>query len=263
MAAFSLSANTNRRQRKYAFGPDRAITMCIYSITHRESGKKYVGITRRAAGDRWRSHVWSSEREGKACPLVSRAIEKYGADAFSFSVIDIAESRDQLAHKEQFWINELNTLAPNGYNLSTGGYVGSDVSDETRAKLKVSAANRTDSWTEKQSAARAAWFEADPERRIAAAERARKCHAGRKQSAEQIEARAAGKRGMALSHEQRVTLARSHMRGRVIECSNGESYLSAYEAAVATGADQDKIGSVCTGKRKSTRGLVFWYGSTA
>lgn len=41
--------------------------------------------------------------------------------------------------------------------------------------------------------------------------------------------------------------------------TNGNKYLSSYEASLATGVDKDKIGNVCTGKRKSTGGLVFWY----
>lgn len=235
--------------------------MCVYSITHRESGKQYVGLTKRQAVSRWRNHIWSSERNSSACPLLSRAMDKYGADAFDFAVIDIAESCKQLAHKERFWIKELNTLAPNGYNLSTGGYIGSDVSDVTRAKMKEAAKHRTQEWRKKQSQARASWFAADPARRDAAAERARLHHTGRKQSPEQIEARASGKRGVKLTHDQRVTLARSHMRGRIIACSNGKTYLSAYEAAIDTGCDKDKIGNVCTGKRKSTGGLKFWYRS--
>ena len=37
-----------------------------------------------------------------------------------FSVIEEVEN-DKLNEKERFWIEELNCLAPNGYNLSSGG----------------------------------------------------------------------------------------------------------------------------------------------
>lgn len=276
MVAFVLAAHTNidalaakvgggtaRSQRRYSFGDDRDTTMCVYSITNRRNGKMYIGLTKGLAGARWRNHISSNARGVKACPLVSRAIDKYGVDAFAFAVIDIAESREQLAHKERFWIKELNTLAPQGYNLTTGGYVGADVSEETREKLRKSAGNRSTQWRGLQSEAKKAWFASDPERGKKAAERAKKHHTGRKQAPEQVEIRASLRRGVILSQGQRIKLARAHMNGKVIECSNGCFYMSSYEAAISTGVDKDKVGSVCTGKRKSTGGLAFWYRSAA
>lgn len=259
MAAFSLSADTNRKQRKYAFGDDRHLTMCVYAITNKSNGHQYVGVTSGKAGARWTNHALSIKGDKKACPLVSRAIAKHGIENFEFSVIDIAESREQLSHKEKFWVAELGTIAPNGYNLTTGGDANFEVADEVRAKQRLAAQSRTEEWIEKQSVARKAWWSENPEYRSIAADRARKHHTGRRQSKGQVEARASGKRGMILTHEQRITLARAHMNGMVIRCHDGNIYLSAYEAAIATGADQDKIGSVCTGKRKSTNGFRFWY----
>lgn len=44
---------------------------------------------------------------------------KYGPENFVFEKIeDLCEDYND---KEKFWIKELNTLAPNGYNMTEGG----------------------------------------------------------------------------------------------------------------------------------------------
>ena len=42
-----------------------------------------------------------------------------------------------LNDREEHWIKELNTLAPKGYNLRSGGGVGESVSDESRARMSA------------------------------------------------------------------------------------------------------------------------------
>lgn len=233
--------------------------MCVYLIENRASGRKYVGVTSGTAGDRWRNHVWSAVGDKRSCPLVARAIAKYGPEMFTFSVLDTAETREQLSQKEKFWIGELGTLAPNGYNLTTGGDATFEVSEEAREKLRYAAANRSAEWSARQSEAKKAWFAADPERRKTAADRARKCLTGKKRPQHVVDAVVAAHKGATRTEQHKVNSARAHMNGRTVACSNGETYLSSYEAAIATGCDKDKIGSVCNGKRKSTGGFKFWY----
>lgn len=274
MTAYTLAANatlrdvgnagiwgvaTARSQRKYSFGPDREIEMCVYSITNKVSGRGYVGITSGKAGTRWRHHALSIKGDKKACPLVARAIAKYGIENFEFSVIDIAENREQLSRKEGFWIGALGTVAPNGYNLTTGGDTNFHVTDEVRAKQSEKAKSRTLEWSIKQSAAKLKWWSENPEYRAIAAERARRHHTGRPRPQNVIDAVVAAHKGVKRTEEQKINSARAHMSGRVICCSNGGTYLSSYEAASATGCDKGKIGSVCSGKRKTTGGMRFWY----
>jgi hypothetical protein len=54
--------------------------------------------------------------------LVGRSIKKYGKDNFKIEVIDVsATNKDDLDLLEIRYIKELNSLHPNGYNLSLGG----------------------------------------------------------------------------------------------------------------------------------------------
>jgi group I intron endonuclease len=233
--------------------------MCVYTITNRVNGNRYVGVTSGNAGTRWSHHALSVRGDRGACPLVARAVAKHGLENFEFAVIDIAESREQLSHKEKFWIVELRTLAPNGYNLTTGGDANFEVTEEVREKLRTAAKNRSDEWRVKQSESRKVWWDANPEFRQIAADRARRTHFGKSRPQHVIDAVSAAHKGAVRTEVQKINSARAHMKGRIVCCSNGSTYQSSYEAALATGVDRDKIGSVCSGKRASTGGLRFWY----
>jgi len=106
----------------------------IYVIRHRRSGKCYVGqsvnINRR----------WEEHRKGCGhSPALSGAFKKYGLDSFQFEVLEVC-GRDQLNEREGFWVKQLNSMSPNGYNLTTGGGQPSVVA-ETRQKLSASLRN--------------------------------------------------------------------------------------------------------------------------
>lgn len=48
-------------------------------------------------------------------------MRKYGIDNFKFKVMLINIPKDKLDYYEILWIKKLQTLNPNGYNLSCGG----------------------------------------------------------------------------------------------------------------------------------------------
>jgi group I intron endonuclease len=95
------------------------MAMVIYTITHRETGKVYVGQSRGDVRRRWGTHC--SEKSGAGRSAIKCAILKYGRAAFDFAVVDHAIALDELKRKEQDWIAALSSMAPNGYNLTTGG----------------------------------------------------------------------------------------------------------------------------------------------
>ena len=104
----------------------------IYKVTS-PSTKMYIGQTRRDPQKRWMQHCWSSST---GCTALKNAITKYGAENMKFEVVE--ECADAMLNdREEHWIKELNTLAPNGYNLRSGGGVGESVSDETRARMSA------------------------------------------------------------------------------------------------------------------------------
>ena len=92
--------------------------MIVYLITNKVNGKQYVGQTIRSLEERWKDHCRVRDEN-----YFHRAIRKYGPENFSLEIIDTAETDEELDEKEIFWIKELNTLFPNGYNLKEGGDV--------------------------------------------------------------------------------------------------------------------------------------------
>lgn len=113
--------------------------MIVYTITHKQSGKCYVGQTSGLTEERWRKH-----KAAKANTAIAAAIRKYGVDAFEFSELDLAETIEQLNYKEAFWISQLNTIAPHGYNLMYGGN-NSKRSDETKSRMSAARLGKKDS----------------------------------------------------------------------------------------------------------------------
>lgn len=122
----------------------------VYVLTS-PSGKQYVGQTVQTARKRFSGHKCAAKRLPEL--LISKAINKYGADNFEVSNIDEASNAIDLEGKEAFWINELGTMSPKGYNtrdVETGQFtvavrkkiskakLGHEVSQETRDKIRES-----------------------------------------------------------------------------------------------------------------------------
>ena len=105
----------------------------IYKITS-PSNKIYVGQTKKQVPEkRWKEHCWES-RSGKTHAL-SNAIRKYGAENMKFEVIEECPD-DMLNEREHYWIEKLNSLSPNGYNLRSGGGVN-ELCEESRARISA------------------------------------------------------------------------------------------------------------------------------
>lgn len=96
----------------------------IYLVTCLINGKQYVGQTVHYNPlERWRRHLYdAASRTGDT--VFCRALRKYGEDSFTFEVIDYAADALSLGAKEASYIEELNTLLPNGYNMREGGVRG-------------------------------------------------------------------------------------------------------------------------------------------
>lgn len=107
-------------------------TGVIYKITCLVNGKGYVGQTRQKLEVRIRGHKNCKVKRG-----IDAAIRKYGFENFTVEVLEICHV-ELLDEREIFFIRELGTKAPNGYNLTDGGDGGSNPSEETRAKISAS-----------------------------------------------------------------------------------------------------------------------------
>jgi len=105
--------------------------MQIYGLINKLNGKRYVGMTKGLAENRIKVHF-----QRNATPI-QHAIKKYGFQNFSWKVLAIARTLDELKKKEVLWIRRWNCKSPNGYNLTDGGDGITGASIETRLKLSI------------------------------------------------------------------------------------------------------------------------------
>lgn len=90
----------------------------IYLRTNKVNGKQYVGqVTTKNFKVRQRKWKSNSKYAGKA---INAARAKYGIDSFDFEIL--IECKDEELNKwEKYYIKELNTKVPYGYNMTDGG----------------------------------------------------------------------------------------------------------------------------------------------
>lgn len=94
----------------------------IYKIVSDKTDKIYVGQTQNPIKYRWEHHLYKAnnpDKEETDYPLY-RAMRKYGISTFQIQIIEKVSDYD-LNEREMFWIKELNTFVPNGYNCTLGG----------------------------------------------------------------------------------------------------------------------------------------------
>lgn len=100
------------------------------------SQKGYVGQTTVGERIRWRDGKYDE------CPALNNAIKKYGKDSFETFIIAEASSQEELNKLEAHYIQHLNTLVPNGYNLLSGGDGKGHHHPETRIKMSKASKGR-------------------------------------------------------------------------------------------------------------------------
>lgn len=106
----------------------------LYLVTS-PAGKHYVGLTVRTVEARWSEHV---KRALSPRHALHRAIAKYGADAMTVKTLVIAEGWEYLCELERRAIAVYGSLAPNGYNMTSGGDGAGGLCAESREKARES-----------------------------------------------------------------------------------------------------------------------------
>lgn len=89
----------------------------IYIIKNKFNNKVYIGQSVNPA-HRWEQYRSAVKKKPEA-QLITRAMNKYGFDNFWMEILEAGiENYDE---REKYWIQQYNSIVPNGYNIADGG----------------------------------------------------------------------------------------------------------------------------------------------
>lgn len=86
----------------------------VYVITNTVNGMQYVGQSMKSGASRFKSFVKASWRGSNH--ILCKDMRKYDWKNFKVEILEEQPDRRSLLIREFFWIGELNTIYPNGYN---------------------------------------------------------------------------------------------------------------------------------------------------
>lgn len=93
----------------------------IYKMTNKINGKIYIGQSIDIE-KRIKEHFWkaTNTKDVSYNSAIHQAIRKYGQENFTWEVLEECDI-DVIDKKETEYIQQYNSLTPNGYNILTGG----------------------------------------------------------------------------------------------------------------------------------------------
>jgi group I intron endonuclease len=172
----------------------------IYKITHRETGKAYVGLSTDIL-ERWKSHSNFAQAKSR-WQYIKRALHSHGIDNFIFEVLEEC-SEEMLNEREIFWIEHFNTKEPNGYNLTHGGGFGR-LSFESEKKRRNSLKGRK--------------FSEEHRRKIG--EKSKVCNLGRNHTEETRRKMSKSSKGKKLSEDSIRKMSESKKNEKKVICEH-------------------------------------------
>lgn len=177
----------------------------VYLATNKINGKVYVGITRKYLNRRISEHL--AKLKSKKLYAFHRALIKYGIDSFTFEVIDECLTKDSLREKEIYYIALYQAFSrEKGYNLTTGGEGGFQMSQETRDKMSKNKKGKKLTEEHKQNLSKA-------KKGVKFSEEARKnmslAHIGYKVKEESKEKISKANKGKIITEEQRAKISKA------------------------------------------------------
>ncbi len=110
----------------------QTVEFSVYVIWCRLTNKHYVGVTRRKVEQRICEHKRSKQ-------YVDREIQRLGWEGnFDWWITESNVSANFITEREQYWINFLSSIFPNGYNKTCGGIRYFKYSEETIEAMRQS-----------------------------------------------------------------------------------------------------------------------------
>lgn len=231
----------------------------IYLRTNRINGKKYVG---QATNLEVRQKTWKSKNHyaGKA---IYNARNKYGVDNFGFEILKECDDKE-LDYWEKYYIKELNTKVPYGYNMTDGGEAswvkGKHLSEEW--KRKIGEGNKG---KKRSTEAKRKWSEAHKGKHLSEEHKKKISEAlkGRKPSEEAIRKSVEAHKGKKLSLE-RIKKTVEKISKVVIQIDKDTNEIiaefpSTMEVQRQLGFANQNISQCCKGKQKTCGGFKWQY----
>ncbi len=105
--------------------------MIVYKTTNLLNGKIYIGQD---------SH--NNPKYLGSGKLLRVSINKNGLNNFKKEILEYCNSKEQLNEREIYWINKLNSLTPNGYNITPGGGGGDTITHHPNKKKIIETVRR-------------------------------------------------------------------------------------------------------------------------
>lgn len=121
----------------------------IYKATCLIDNKIYIGKTVYSLNKRKHSHIRISKDNPKT--YFNKAIAKHGPESFIWEILEEAD-KEKLSEREIYWIKNLDSFKPKGYNLTLGGEgnLGWIPSQETKNKIGKANGGKNSSWYNKK-----------------------------------------------------------------------------------------------------------------
>lgn len=132
----------------------------IYKITNLVNGRAYIGVTTATVKFRWESHIRATRKARGSKQVITRAIMKYGPDAFVVEHIASARNKEDMLATERLLIVQEGTKGPAGYNSTDGGDRLHNPTAEVRAKLAAAATGKrpsTETCARRSASVKNAW----------------------------------------------------------------------------------------------------------
>jgi len=237
-------------------------TYLIYKIQNNVNSKIYVGITSESLEKRFKRHKYNAKTMTNHTSILYKAFRKYKDINFTIIKVEELKSKDKALFKEVYWIKKLKAKAPNGYNLTDGGQ-GAFGIKRTKKECKMI----SERFSKKVIRSDGKLFKNIKN----AAKESNTNAANISSSIYGLRGKAGGfywkfqnndplKIRLKNRNKAKINKERTIYRRKPVKClTTSKSYNSINEAAKNLNCNPCKISLVCSGKRKSHKGLKFKY----
>ncbi len=254
--------------------------MLIYVVTNKVNGKRYVGQTIQRLEDRWSKHCSRSS----GCPILGRAIRKYGRMSFTVEVVSACSTLGQLNDAEAYFVDHYQSMTPDGYNVLRGGDASHSMtgvvrSQETRERFSAArkgkpnghlGLKRSDATRARQSVAqkgnqyaKGACRSVETRAKIGAANRGRPLSDEQRWRLSQLRiGKSPPNKGVPMSSEAKLHLSKINAGKRpgncveIVNTATGELFYSMTAAARNSGISVSHLSSVLSGRYPNRTNLT-------